>query len=425
MRSRRRKPRPEGRNEKELGLTDFTRSIEELDELDLCNFYDEDIRPVLFEMTGGSSSKRFSFGEAFKLAPGRQKVREWLTPVARIAQDDPQVQERLTGFINDCAIRALPSFEDRFPGDRRPRRAVEATREFIAGALDQNDWSQICKESLAAWAGWFAPKGFYANAEWAAVDNSSWHYPNVEGSIWAEWAEWASLTLLAYLGHNYSRRANRGELDESNDAEHAWAFERLALWLRDVPPSPLDLPELLTEVTAKETDSTSRATFVGGYVMDWPMIAAFPTGLTGIGEVRLGRNSSMKIPEGVISIAEINIGGHGLIDLPESLRKVGAIRAMYDGHVVLPEGVEEVESVFVYSESVVYLPSSIRHVGTLDADAEAVAEDNQEGADFWESIDGQENNGVRDYDLPFYDAFVTWKDRCFIRKRENLTFGEL
>ncbi|MEP3156892.1 MAG: putative immunity protein [Nitratireductor sp.] len=409
----------------EAGPRGFTRSIEELDDLDLCGFYDEDIRPVLLEMTGGSTSKRFAFSEILSSAPNPQKIRQWLTPVARIAQDDPRVHERLTGFINDCAIKALPRFEEDFPGDQRPREAIEATREFMAGKLDQDGWSPICKESLAAWAGWFAPKGFYASAEWAAVKNSSWHYPRVRNTSWSGWAEWASLTLLAYLGHNYRLREHQDELDEDNQTEHEWAFERLGLWLEDAPPLPMKLPEKPAGVSVRGGAAQCRAEFVTGYDMEWPTIAAYPTGLKKIGSVSLDRNAGMIVPEGVVSILQIGMSDHPLLSLPDSLRKVGTVRVMYDGLLELPEGVEEVESIFVYSESVVHLPNSVRHVGTLDADAEVVAEDNEEGAQFWASIDEQERNGVKEYGLPFYDAFVIWKDRCFIRKRKNLTSDNL
>lgn len=37
-------------------------------------------------------------------------------------------------FAADCAEHALPAFEERFPGDRRPRRAIIAAREHARGA---------------------------------------------------------------------------------------------------------------------------------------------------------------------------------------------------------------------------------------------------------------------------------------------------
>lgn len=39
----------------------------------------------------------------------------------------------LGGWAADCAERALPLFEQRYPGDARPRAAIAGIREFAAG----------------------------------------------------------------------------------------------------------------------------------------------------------------------------------------------------------------------------------------------------------------------------------------------------
>ena len=40
--------------------------------------------------------------------------------------------------------------------------------------------------------------------------------------------------------------------------------------------------------------------------------------------------------------------------------------------------------------------------------------------EFWEGVERQENEGVKDD--PFYDSFVSYKGRCFFKRRENLRF---
>lgn len=420
MRSQRRAAAAAKKSEVEAGPTGFERSIQDLDKLDLCQVYDKEIRPALLQMTNGSTSKRFALNDAISSVKGGQRIRQWLTPVARIAQDDPRVQERLTGFINDCATKALSSFEALHPLDTRPRKAIEATHKFMSGDLAHEVWLMACRDGLTAWAGWFAPKGFYASAEWAAVDYSSWHYPSVRGTKWAEWAEWASLMLLAYLGHDYHQRNRPDYLDEDNQAEHNWAFARLGLWLQDAPPSPLKLSEPPPAASYIGSDRNCRAEFVADYEMEWPTIAAFPSGIKKIGKVCLERNASIAVPEGVVSVGEISLCDHPVISLPKSLRFVGEIRASYDSEIELPQGIERVEKIWLYCSSCLHLPQSIRHVGLLETGAEESAESEEAEMEFWAQIEKDEMKGQTDH-----DSYVSWMDRYFIRKRENLTFGDL
>jgi hypothetical protein len=50
----------------------------------------------------------------------------------------------------DCAERALPFFEERYPGDGRPRRAVEALRAWIQTGVFR--MADVRRDSLAAHA---------------------------------------------------------------------------------------------------------------------------------------------------------------------------------------------------------------------------------------------------------------------------------
>lgn len=398
-------------------------SIASLDKMDLCGYYDDDIRPVLLELTGGSIKKRITLRDALSSLSDQQSVRQLLTPAARVAQTDIVVRGRLTAFINDCATKALPSFEEQCPSDDRPRRAIIATWALLSGELDEESWTQTYKEGLAAWAGWFAPKGFYANAEWAALDFSSWHYPRVSGSAWGKWAEWGALNLLAYLGMDYRKREKPDEIDDENAAAHQWAVERLALWLEEDAPEPLPLPDLPTAARGKDTQALCEAKYVQEYYMEWPTIAAFPTGLKEIGKLQLERNAGIEIPNGVTKIAEIDVSDHPVLQLPESLRTVGTIDASYNGYIELPEGVETVDKIRLYLDSVVHLPNSIRWVGSINTEVESHCDDvgEEEEDEFWEGIEQQETEGVKDY--PFYDSFVSYNGRCFIKARQELTFG--
>ena len=50
----------------------------------------------------------------------------WLADAYGIDLDKP----RLVTFAADCAERVLPKFEDRYPDDQRPRKAIEAARAW-------------------------------------------------------------------------------------------------------------------------------------------------------------------------------------------------------------------------------------------------------------------------------------------------------
>ena len=402
--------------------SNFSLSIADLDNLDLCVLYKDQIRPALLELTGGSTKKRLTMRDASSSLKNPISVRQLLVPIARVAQTDSVVKDRLTGFINDCATRALRSFEEEYPSDDRPRKSIIATKSFLSGELDEGGWTQAYKDGLAAWAGWFAPKGFYASAEWAALDFSSWHYPKVRGSAWAIWAEWGALNLLAYLGMDYRKREKPDEIDEENATTHEWAVERIALWLEEDAPEPLPLPNPPLSGRGIDPQANCEAEYVQEYYMQWPTIAAYPTGLREIGRLQLERNAGIEIPEGVRKIGEIDVSDHPVVKLPVSLRTVGTVDASYDGYVELPEGVETVESIRLYLDSVVHLPNSIRRVGSINTEVESHIDDIgvDDEDEFWEGIEQQEAEGVKGY--PFYDSFVFYNGRCFIKARRDLTF---
>ncbi len=58
-------------------------------------------------------------------------------------------KKTLARWAADCAERALPAFETRFPRDERPRRAIEAARKW---ARDELPFKQARAAALAAHA---------------------------------------------------------------------------------------------------------------------------------------------------------------------------------------------------------------------------------------------------------------------------------
>lgn len=57
-------------------------------------------------------------------------------------------------FAADCAERVLPVFEKHVPGDDRPRKAIEATRSYARGEIDDAAWSAASAAARAAEQEW-------------------------------------------------------------------------------------------------------------------------------------------------------------------------------------------------------------------------------------------------------------------------------
>ena len=108
-------------------------------------------------------------------------------------------------FVCDCAERVLPIFETRYPDDKRPRQAIEASRKFAN--------SEITIEELAA-AG---------DAVWAARAAAG-------DAVWAAYAASAAAmattmaTTMATEGAAYAARA-AGAVAVA--AEREWQTQRL------------------------------------------------------------------------------------------------------------------------------------------------------------------------------------------------------
>lgn len=426
-------------------------SVLDLDRLNLCPVYmtvakpwcdgepQTAIRERLLRLTGGSEAKVFTLKQvlssgALEFDSRVLPVRHTLTALARLAQSDEELRGRLTGFINDCAIAALPSFEKDWSSDGRPRRAISATQELLSGRLERSDWVQIAREGLIAWAGWFAPMGLYASAEWAAWDNRSWLVVSERSgrlderlrpfAEWQDWAEWAAFNILIFLGKDYHEREKPDGLDELNHELHLWATNRLADWLEAEAPEPLPLPESPLKRGPQEQETRCTARFVKEFPdMDWPMMAIFPEGLEEIGAITLDRNAVLSVPDGVTSIGSIYLSDHPTLELPSSLREIGSIDATYDSVLEIPEGVQRIEKIRLYLESSVSLPSTIEWVGTIDAEAESFIEDvglddYESEEDYWFHMAELEKPNAAFPDV----SFVACKNRNLIKRREKVRF---
>jgi hypothetical protein len=71
-----------------------------------------------------------------------------------VAKSNKRLNEQdhklLAMWASDCAERVLPHFEEVYPGDDRPRKAIEAARAWVRGDLSMVDARKAAFASHAA-----------------------------------------------------------------------------------------------------------------------------------------------------------------------------------------------------------------------------------------------------------------------------------
>ena len=119
-------------------------------------------------------------------------------------------------FAADCAEHVLPIFEKEYPGDDRPRKAIEVARRFAAGLASGDElrdaWSDAGSAAWAAkWDAWAAA----GSAAWAARAGARDAARAAAGSAaWDAWdAAWCSAggAAAAGGGARYSERQRQEE----------------------------------------------------------------------------------------------------------------------------------------------------------------------------------------------------------------------
>jgi hypothetical protein len=101
-------------------------------------------------------------------------------------------------FAADCAEHVLPIFERDYPYDDRPRKAIQAARDYANGLIDKETlaaaWDAV--EAAARAAAW--------DAAWDAVEAAAWDaaWDAVEAAGGAAERKWQAKKLLGYLDGN-------------------------------------------------------------------------------------------------------------------------------------------------------------------------------------------------------------------------------
>ena len=119
-------------------------------------------------------------------------------------------------FACDAAEHVLPIFERQYPGDNRPRKAIETTRAWLKGAATGQErrmaWAEA--NAAAAWAATWAA-AWAADAAWAAAaDAATWAWA-------ADAATWAA------------KAARVAAADAAQADERWWQMDRLNQMLKE------------------------------------------------------------------------------------------------------------------------------------------------------------------------------------------------
>ena len=93
-------------------------------------------------------------------------------------------------FAADCAEHVLPIFEKKQPNDDRPRKAVEAARQFASGEIDRRAWDAAWDAARAAARD--AARAATGDAAAAAAGAAAWAAARDAAGAAAWAAAWAA-----------------------------------------------------------------------------------------------------------------------------------------------------------------------------------------------------------------------------------------
>ena len=110
-------------------------------------------------------------------------------------------------FAADCAERVLHIYEKKHPDDGRPRKAIQAARDYANGKITKNELAAA--RDAARDAAWYAARAAAWDAPWDAPLDAAWDAAWGAARAAARAAAWAAV----------------------RDAERKWQTERLFEYL--------------------------------------------------------------------------------------------------------------------------------------------------------------------------------------------------
>ena len=99
-------------------------------------------------------------------------------------------------FLADVAESVLPVFEADYPEDDRPRRVIQAVRDYHGGKIDAEELRAAAKDAYAA--GEVAERAAVkAAAKDVCAAGEAAERAAVKAAVWAAWAAWAAAGAAA------------------------------------------------------------------------------------------------------------------------------------------------------------------------------------------------------------------------------------
>src|SRR5690606_31434495 len=152
---------------------------------------------------------------------------------ARLLRRLPWDERTAREFAADCAERALPVYEAAYPGDDRPRRAVEVARAYARDEATRDELS-ACAAAWAAEAAAWAAEAAAADAAWAAAEDAAW--AAAEAAAWAASKDAIEAAAWAAEDAAWAAAEAAEDAEAAEAAERTWQAARLAELLGIDPP---------------------------------------------------------------------------------------------------------------------------------------------------------------------------------------------
>ena len=134
-------------------------------------------------------------------------------------------------YAADCAERVLGLYEKQYPKDDRPRKAIQAARDFANGLITKDAAAKAATNAAyAAYAANVANAAYAADAAYAAAANAAYAAANAAAN--AANAAYAAANAAGYAAANgVDAAADAAYAAADAAAEREWQFKRLKHYL--------------------------------------------------------------------------------------------------------------------------------------------------------------------------------------------------
>ena len=126
-------------------------------------------------------------------------------------------------FAADCAELVLHIFEKEYPNDDRPRKAIQAARDYANGLINAEELIAAAFAASAAWAAASAATAAGAAAVWAA-EAAAWdalHAARSARAVWDAKAAWYAWDAARVARAVWAAKAAWDAARDARDALHA------------------------------------------------------------------------------------------------------------------------------------------------------------------------------------------------------------